>query len=71
MHTIQSKIPTFKRPSKEVIDALKDIGTATVAGFPPLTASLAKLIWIDDLDIETRYIHPLFGELTLKLRKIG
>ena len=32
MHTIQSKIPTFKRPSKEVIDALKDIGTATVAG---------------------------------------
>ena len=32
MHTIQSRIPTFKRPSKEVIDALKDIGTATVAG---------------------------------------
>jgi regulator of RNase E activity RraA len=32
MNTIQVKIPEFKRPSKEVIAALKDIGTATVAG---------------------------------------
>lgn len=32
MRTIQTPIPAFKRPSKDVIDALKDIGTATVAG---------------------------------------
>ncbi len=32
MPTIQTKIPDFKRPSKDVIDALKEIGTATVAG---------------------------------------
>ncbi len=30
--TIQTPIPPFKRPSKDIIDALKDIGTATVAG---------------------------------------
>src|SRR5687768_8319392 len=32
MATIQIPIPPFKRPSKDVINALKDIGTATVAG---------------------------------------
>ena len=32
MRTIQTPIPTFTRPSKETIEALKDIGTATVAG---------------------------------------
>ena len=32
MAIIQTKIPEFKRPSKDVINALKDIGTATVAG---------------------------------------
>ena len=26
------KFPEIKRPSKDIIDALKDIGTATVAG---------------------------------------
>ena len=32
MRTIHTPIPAFKRPSKDVINALKDIGTATVAG---------------------------------------
>jgi regulator of RNase E activity RraA len=32
MRTIQSPIPAFKRPSKDMLDALRDIGTATVAG---------------------------------------
>ena len=32
MAVIQAKIPPLKRPSKDIINALKDIGTATVAG---------------------------------------
>ena len=32
MSTIQARIPEFKRPHKDIINALKDIGTATVAG---------------------------------------